>query len=267
MSTLFASIALLSILLPAFGRLMSRRVGGMRRWTNHRIWAPMTVSCVLASLVHLGWSTGELPIATVSGGLQAVALLISVAWLGLRRHERMEAAGSILLALAAVLLAVSLVEPSGAATPGVESFFVALHLALIFLGLGGYAVSFALSALFLIQRRRLKRKMLDGIQDLPSLETLDQFNVRTQSFGFVALTAGVAMGVMLALEGEPTRALTGPTVWGTGAVWIWYLVGLQTRLIGGWRGRTAAVFGVVGFGAIGLMIGLTVVVSGGWHAA
>ena len=267
MSTLFTSLALFSILLPVFGRVRSRRLGKPSGWTSHRIWAPMGVSCVLASLVHLGWTSGGWPVATVAGGLQTVALLIALAWLGLRRRDRMEAAGSILLSLVAVLIAVSMLEPPSYADPGVESLYVALHLALIFLGMVGYAVSFALSALFLLQRHRLKKKLLDGIQDLPSLETLDQLNIRTQAFGFVALTAGIAMGVVLAFEGDLAETLTGPTVWGTAAVWIWYAVGLQTRLIGGWRGRSAAVFGVVGFGALGITIGLTVALSGGWHAA
>ena len=103
-------------------------------------------------------------VATVAGGLQTVALLIALAWLGLRRRDRMEAAGSILLSLVAVLIAVSMLEPPSYADPGVESLYVALHLALIFLGMVGYAVSFALSALFLLQRHRLKKKLLDPAQ-------------------------------------------------------------------------------------------------------
>lgn len=267
MDTVFASIALFTILIPVVGRIRSRRLGRLAGWTSHRIWAPMGVSCVLASLVHLGWVSGGWPVATVPGGLQTIALLVALAWLALRRKERMEAAGSILLALVAVLIGASILEPPQMPVAGVDNPFVALHLALIFLGLVGYAVSFSISALFLAQRHRLKNKILDGIQDLPSLETLDQLNFKTQSFGFVALTAGIAMGLMLAFEGDPKSALSGPTVWGTGAVWGWYAFGLQSRLIGGWRGRSAAIFGVVGFGALGTVIALSVFISGGWHGS
>lgn len=219
----------------------------------------------MASLVHLGWQSGEWPMVTVAGGLQTLALLVALAWLALRRTERMEAAGVILLSLVGVLILASLVDPPQEVTAGIESPFVALHLGLILLGLCGYAVSFALSALFLMLRRRLKNKMLDGISELPSLETLDRMNLRTQELGFVALTAGIAMGLLRAFEIEPSRAMDGVTTWGTGAVWLWYAVGLQTRLIGGWRGKTAAVFGVVGFVALSVVLALAVVWSGGWH--
>ena len=265
MSPIFATIALICLLFPVFGKGYARRRGMDPGWMRHRFWVPIGALCLLVSLGMLGRTTGAWPMATVQGGLQTMALLLAIAWQVLRRRERMEAAGVILLALVGMLIATSLVEPPVAGSVGVENSFVALHLALIFLGLAGYAVSFALSSLFLIQRRRLKNKMLDGIQELPSLETLDRLNLRTQSLGFVALTSGIAMGFFLFLEVEPTRSLNGPTVWGTGAVWLWYAIGLQTRLVGGWRGKTAAVFGVVGFGALGTIIGLAVLFVGGWH--
>ena len=138
---------------------------------------------------------------------------------------------------------------------------------LIFLGIGCFAVSFALSALFLVQRRRLKTKRLQGIQELPSMEVLDKLNFRTQGFGFVALTAGVAMGVALAAERAGSLAMSDLTVWGTGTIWIWYAVGLHARLVGGWRGRTAAIFGTVGFGAVSLVLGVAVLLVGSWHGA
>ena len=265
MSSIFATAALISLIFPVFAKGFARRVGREPGWLKHRFWVPVGSIFLLASLIELGRSTGGWPMATVQGGLQTMALLLAIAWQVLRRRERMEAAGVILLALVGMLIATSLIEPPAVGSTGVESSFVAIHLALIFLGLVGYAVSFTLSLLFLIQRRRLKNKLLDGIQELPSLETLDRLNLRTQSLGFVALTSGIAMGVFLFLDAAPTRSIDGPTVWGTGAVWAWYAIGLQTRLIGGWRGKTAAVFGVVGFGALGLIIGLAVLFVGGWH--
>jgi ABC-type uncharacterized transport system permease subunit len=265
MNSIFAITALISLLFPVFGKGYARRRGMELGWVRYRFWVPVGAFCLLASLIELGLTTGAWPMATVQGGLQTLALLLAIAWQVLRRTERMEAAGVILLALVGMLIATSLIEPPSAGSAGVENSFVAIHLGLIFLGLVGYAVSFALSSLFLVQRRRLKNKILDGIQELPSLETLDGLNFRTQSLGFVALTSGIAMGFFLILEVEPTRSLNGPTIWGTGAVWLWYAIGLQTRLVGGWRGKTAAVFGVVGFVALGLIVGLAALFVGGWH--
>ena len=83
----------------------------------------------------------------------------------------------------------------------------------------------------------------------------------------MALTAGVAMGVALAAERAGSLAMSDLTVWGTGTIWIWYAVGLHARLVGGWRGRTAAIFGTVGFGAVSLVLGVAVLLVGSWHGA
>jgi ABC-type uncharacterized transport system permease subunit len=145
--------------------------------------------------------------------------------------------------------------------------YFSVHFALVFLGLGGFALSFALSALFLFQRRRLKQKDLKNIGELPSLDTLDGLNFQTQCLGFVALTAGIAMGVFLVSQTDGNRGVDDITVWGTCAVWIWYAAGLHARVVLGWRGRTAAIFGVVGFGGLGLVLTVATVVLGGWHGA
>ena len=99
------------------------------------------------------------------------------------------------------------------------------------------------------------------------MEVLDGLNFRTQGFGFVALTAGIAMGIVLGIERTGSVSVGDITIWGSAAVWVWYAAGLHGRLLGGWRGRTAAVFGVVGFGAVSLIIGIAVMLVGSWHGA
>ncbi|MGB0639429.1 MAG: cytochrome c biogenesis protein CcsA, partial [Myxococcota bacterium] len=138
---------------------------------------------------------------------------------------------------------------------------------LVFLGLGGFALSFALSTLFLVQRRRLKRKEFHDVGHLPSMETLDSLNFTTQCIGFAALTAGVAMGVFLLTQSSGTRGIDDITVWGTCAVWLWYAAGLHARVVLGWRGRTAAIFGVVGFGSLGAVLAVVTAFFGGWHGS
>jgi len=204
---------------------------------------------------------------TVQGGLQTLALLVCGGWIVLSRSERMEAAGTILMSIVGLLIVTSLLDPVRTASAGSLGLFISIHLGLIFVGLGSFALSFALSVLYLTQRNRLKSKRLQDIRDLPSLDTLDRLNARTQGIGFVALTVGVAMGFFMALGSSSGRGLSGLTFWGTVSVWGWYAIGLQSRLMGGWSGRSAAVFGVVGFCALGAIIGLAAVWQGGWHGA
>ena len=265
MDNLAAFIALVCLILPVIGEMWVRQRGRQSAICSHPVWAVLATTALLVSVVQIAVQSGSWPMVTVRGGLQTLALVVSGGWLILRTRERMEAAGVILLALVGWLTAASLVESPGAVAQSSVSPFFSMHLGLIFLGLGAFALSFALSALFLLQRRRLKNKNLSGIQELPALDTLDRLNFRTQGFGFVALTVGIAMGFFLAMETGSGRGLDGLTFWGTVSVWCWYAIGLQTRLMGGWRGKPAAVFGVVGFGGLSLILGLAALWAGGWH--
>ena len=156
-------------------------------------------------------------------------------------------------------------DPPAPASAGVDTPWFALHFGLIFLGYGGMALSFVVSAMFLVVRRRLKTKQLADIGSLPTLDSLDLLNFRATALGFVALTAGIAMGAFLLVESKGGRAAGDLTVWGSVAVWLWYAAGLHARLMLGWRGRLAAIFGVVGFGGLGLVLLIAGVLLGGWH--
>lgn len=265
MSTAATIVALGCLFLPVVGRRLARARDAEPGWATLAFWAPLGMVALLISIFSMDVTSAAWPMATVQGGLRTLALLVCAGWVVLRRSERMEAAGTILMAIVALLVVTSLFDPVRAATPGSLGLFITIHLGLIFVGLGSFALSFALSVLYLVQRSRLKSKQLDDIRELPSLDTLDRLNARTQGMGFVALTVGVAMGFFMALNSETGRGLSGLTFWGTVSVWGWYAVGLQSRLMGGWRGRSAAVFGVVGFCALSVIIGLAAVWQGGWH--
>jgi ABC-type uncharacterized transport system permease subunit len=265
MHTFAAIIALMCLVLPLGGVGFAHKRGQNPGISAHPFWVPAGIAALLTSLSLIGYREGAWPMATVQGGLQTVALCVAGGWLFLRNRERMEAAGTILLALVGMLITASLLDPPVRISSATQSPFFLMHLGLIFLGLGAFALSFALSVLFLVQRNRLKAKKLSGIQTLPSMDTLDRLNFRTQATGFVTLSVGIAMGFFLAIDIESSRGLSGMTFWGTVSVWLWYAVGLQTRLMSGWRGKVAAVFGVVGFCAISLILGLATLWVGGWH--
>ena len=260
-----AIAALICVAIPFLGRPWAQKWQGSAGLFGHSAWMPVGMFILFVHLAMTASQTGEWPMVHVRGGLQTLALLIGLGWLGFRSRERMGAVGAILMPIVALLIVVSLIEPQRQALSQSAGLFFSMHMALIFVGLGTFALSFALSLLFLIQRRRLKRKQLDGIQNLPALDTLDRLNFRTQCFGFIALTVGMAMGFFLAINSGTTRGLSGPTFWGTVAVWVWYAIGLQSWLMGRWRGKPAALFGVVGFSGLVVIVGLAVSWLGGWH--
>lgn len=267
MTTVLIITALAGLLVPLLGRVLARRSGRALGWAGHALWAPLAAVLVLAALLSAGWEAGRAPMVTIRGGLLTVASLVVFGWVLLRRQPQMDAARDILTWLTLVLLGASLMDPPAPAQAAADSEWFMVHFGLIFLGFGGMALSFVVSAMYLVVRRRLKTKQLDGIGRLPTLDALDLLNFRSQSLGFVALTAGIAMGAFLLVESQGSRAAGDLTVWGSVAVWIWYAAGLHARLVLGWRGRMGAVFGVLGFGGLGAILALAGVLMGGWHGA
>ena len=267
MTTGLVLLGLLGFLIPLIGRIIADRQGREAGWASHGVWVPLSVVLVLGALVSAGWNTGRLPMVTIQGGLLTVTMLVIAGWGLLRRQPRMDAARDILSWLIVLLLGASLMDPPAPAEAGVGTPWFAVHFALIFLGYGGMALSFVVSAMFLVVRRRLKNKQLAGIASLPSLDALDLLNFRAQSLGFVALTAGIAMGGFLLAQSHGGRGTGDLTVWGSIAVWLWYSAGLHARLVLGWRGRMGAVFGVMGFGGLGVIRAIAGAFLGGWHGA
>lgn len=219
----------------------------------------------LVSLVIEVWRHGGVPLSSMRFGLGALALWVVAGWAVLHRRPQMESLRQLLVGLALVLLGIAQVAPDAGGSADLSSPWFLAHVALILVGLSGLAVSFTLSVLWLVVRRRLKRKKLRGIARLPTLDTLDRLNYQAMALGFVSLTAGMAVGAMWAATHPEAELGADITIWGTLVLWCWYAVGLHTRLVSGWRGRLAAVFGVGGFVGLGAMVTIAGLVLRGWH--
>ena len=197
--------------------------------------------------------------------LVGLALLLMLANQLVGRLPRMEALESVLLPLTCAMLVLGLLAPGQSAGLTPHSWWLPIHIGFMVLGFGGLAVSFSLSVLYLWVRARLKGKRLVGIGRLPSLAMLDELNQKSMALGFIALTSGIACGALWAVGGEEISLRLDLTTSSTLAVWMWYALGLQMRLISGYRGRVAALFGVLGFGGISLIMGFATLVFRSFH--
>lgn len=261
MERLFAILALLAWL----GPLIGRRPPALARVTRHAVWIGTALVLHIGGMVAEGVIAGRVPLDSMRFGLGALSMWVMLGWLYLRRQPRMELLEALLLGLGVVLLGAGLLAPGGGPPDRLETLWFPLHVMLILAGLLGFAVSFTLSVLFLVVRRRLKERRLRGIARLPSLETLDRRNYQSMALGFVSLTAGMAVGGMWAATHPDSSMGPDATIWGTVLLWVWYAAGLHVRLVSGWRGRLAAIFGVGGFAGLGVFVLFAVVVLQGWH--
>jgi len=228
---------------------------------------PLAVAGALVHLVELTLSVMRGHRPGISMALSATALTMVVAWVWLVR-KRQKPVAMLIGPLAVVLLGTSEVIPEGRVMPLSEaagSAWLPVHLGLMFSGLVGFVLSFAVGVLYLYVRGRLKQKDFRQLGRMPSLETLDRIQFRATLFGFVFLTLGIGAGGAWAAATMDRPWALDPIVWFTVLTWLWYGIALQVRLVAGWRGRWSALFSIVGFGGLLATLALSQILFRSWH--
>jgi ABC-type uncharacterized transport system permease subunit len=187
------------------------------------------------------------PWSTWAGSLNLFVWLVVGAYLIWGCRPRYRLLGLAVLPLAVVLFVLARV--GGGTGIGARSeysnLFLVLHVGLVLAAFAGFTVAAGLSALYVWQERRLKRRQASILRlRPPSLSRLDEVAARTVAIAFPALTLGIAVGIgRLSDRGGGLDALMAVTVL-TWAVYGGYLV---LRHLAGWRGRRAAYLLLAGF--------------------
>jgi ABC-type uncharacterized transport system permease subunit len=225
----------------------ARRPGSAGRaatWGVRLGWLVQTALLVVQATREDGFPWG-----TWAGSLNLFVWLVVGLYLiwGCRGAYRL--LGLAVMPLAAVLLVVA--RAGGGTAVGTRShyssLFLVLHVGFVLVALAGLTVASALSALYLWQERRLKRREATILRrPAPSLATLDRLAARIAAFSVPALTIGIAVGIVrLVHRGDRVDALVVATLV-TWAAWCGYLV-LRAR---GWSGRRAAYVALAGFALV-----------------
>jgi cytochrome c-type biogenesis protein CcsB len=137
---------------------------------------------------------------------------------------------------------------AGEIPPGLETFWLPLHVTLAFLGNAIFALAFGVSVMYLLQERRLKHKKLTGLMKrFPSLESLDGLNYRLLLWGFPLMTLGIVTGSLWAGIHWGDYWSWDPRQISSAGAWLLYGALLHGRITAGLRGKKAAVLTMVGF--------------------
>ena len=141
--------------------------------------------------------------------------------------------------------------PSDSIPQALQSNWIYIHTPLVILAYVALFIAFSAAVLYLIQEHELKSKHPKMFYNrLPSLEICDDLAYRSLAVGFPLMTLGIISG-----------ALWAQTVWGTlwtgdakivlsFFTWLIYLLLINYRLIGGWRGKKAAYLAIAGFAGV-----------------
>lgn len=140
--------------------------------------------------------------------------------------------------------------PGGYTFPseGIRISWLVAHIVALMLAYAALGFSLLASILYLVQERRLKRKMKAASESrwfpldwLPSLDSLERLAHATLEFGFPCMTVGLVIGSVLAQETVLGAAyFRDPKVIASLAMWLVYVGLLLVRRGAGLRGRKAA---------------------------
>lgn len=242
--------------------LVSRREGYWRLGTlaTQAGWV-----CHTVALVVRGVELRRAPFLTLPEAVSVVIWAAVLLELWAERHYQVKVLGAFMLP---VVLMLGLTLPTGlrllVLTPSIRSAWIWVHVVLALLGLAALVLNFAGAVMYVLQERQLKGRRPGAVYyRLPSLETLDHLTYRTLALGFPFLTGGLLLGALWAGAHSGRLALmVDPLTLFSVAMWVVYAVTLSGRAVGAWRGRRAAYFAILGFCALLLSLGASVLFHG-----
>ena len=219
------------------------RAGRLATWGVRLGWLAQTA--LIAALFVQGF-----PWDTWAGTLNLFVWLVVGGYLVWGCRARYALLGLTIMPLAAGLLLASWLAGAGSSGDSVaySTPFLVFHVGLVLAAFAGLTLAAAMSALYLYEEWRLKRRRPASLLGrMPSLVTLDTLAARTVLVSLPALATGVGLGlVRLRESGGGFDALMFASL-ATIAVYAAYLV---LRLEAGWRGRRAAYLALAGFALV-----------------
>ena len=129
--------------------------------------------------------------------------------------------------------------------PALRSNWLAIHVSSAIISYGAFGVSFAVSCIFLLSAKMQKNAFWE--QHIPPQKRLDLISYRAVSLGFLFLTFVMVTGAIWAERAWGSYWSWDPKETWSLVTWIIYAIYLHLRISKGWKGKSAAIFAVIGF--------------------
>lgn len=129
--------------------------------------------------------------------------------------------------------------------PALRSNWLAFHVSTAIISYGSFGVSAAVSAMFLMREKMNSSEFWQ--KNIPEGRKLDLISYRAVSLGFLFLTMVLITGAIWAEQAWGSYWSWDPKETWALITWFIYSIYLHLRISRGWKGKSAAVFAVVGF--------------------
>jgi len=201
---------------------------------------------VTASLVFRSIETGHGPFSNQYEFAVAFGwgMLLAYVYFEHRYHVRTIALLILPITAAILLYAMTVGDTAIPLVPALQNnLLLTVHVVFAIISYGAFSVSFAASALYLLQRKGARA-------GLPKPELLDEISYRAVIIGFPLDTMMVILGAVWADVAWGTYWSWDPKETASLLTWLIYGAYLHARVAHGWRGNRAAWLLMLGFAAV-----------------
>jgi ABC-type transport system involved in cytochrome c biogenesis permease subunit len=237
----YASIAIYATSFFCYARFL---------YTNDRRIGRVATMCLAlgiilqyAALLERSRWIHSVPYDDLYGSMSLFAWLLGVTYLGLEVFHRQRSVGAFVTPILLVWISlVTLLAPRTApAPPPARGPLFALHVTLNTLAYAAFALSFALSLIYLIQNRVLRARRPGLVfWRFPALDVLERMSRSSVWVGLASLALGVSFGFVWEHRLLGRYSAADPKVIVTLAIFGAYAVYLWLASSANWRGARAA---------------------------
>ena len=129
--------------------------------------------------------------------------------------------------------------------PALRSGWLGFHVSTAIIAYGAFGVSFVLGIIFLLRDKLREHGFLD--QHIPDKQKLDLIEYRSVALGMLFLSFTIITGAIWAERAWGSYWSWDPKETWSLVTWIIYAIYLHLRIRRGYKGKSAAIFAVIGF--------------------
>lgn len=200
-----------------------------------------------AALVTRGIGAGRLPLTNQYEFATSFAWGICLCFLVFLYKFKFQALGTFVTPVIFLIIGYAAMQSKEVRElmPALRSNWLGIHVSTAIISYGAFGVSFAVSLMFLLRQKMAGSEFWQKY--IPEEKKLDMISYRAVSLGFLFLTFVMITGAIWAERAWGSYWSWDPKETWSFITWIIYAVYLHLRISKGWKGKSAAVFAVVGF--------------------
>lgn len=215
---------------------------------------------VLALLCHSAFlsirsiQSGHLPFASLYESMSFYAWLVAIVYIFLEVRFQDKSLGAFIVPLIFTAQTASAVfmQTGRPLPPLLQSSWFSVHVTASFLGYAAFFFSFITGLLYVLQIYYINSRRVGVVfARLPSLEMLDEMNLKATSIGWIFLSVGIGTGALWAEQAwQSVLPVVDPKVFCVILTWAIYATQLGARFSIGWQGKRAAYLSIIGFASV-----------------